>query len=238
MHRQDTSPNAAACNSSEQFEGVESTSLARRRALLAGLGKGGALVAAAAPVSSFAVGRVKTADGKQCTVSGQMSAVMSQNVSDLPCLAFHPTYFFQAETLTIADVTDNTLKTALLGMIVGRYLSRPEAEYFKLSDTQARKLTPLHRPSGFNAVSLRVSAILAVTGTTRVLRQMHARPDSDETIFLAAFFSTKLASPGGAEKVPFPDTYVQAQWTGPNKAAAATLYRLVCTAEMDTSKLG
>ena len=96
MKRQDTSPLAANGEITDQVETSESTSLERRRALLSGLGKGGALVAAVAPVSSFAVGRVRTADGKQCTVSGQMSAVMSQAASVNPCAAYHPTSFFGA----------------------------------------------------------------------------------------------------------------------------------------------
>lgn len=238
MNRQDVPPIAAPGESTDAAATSESTSLGRRRALLSGLSKGGVLVAAAAPISSFAVGRVRTADGKQCTVSGQMSAVMSQAASQLPCLAFHPTHFFQAETLVIADLTDNTLKTELQGVATGRYLSRTDAEYFKPNANQARKLTPLNRPFGFAGVDLKVPAILSGAVNARVLRRLHGRPNSDETFFLAAFFSTKLAAPGGAEKVPFPDTDVQAQWSGSNKAAAAALYRLVCVSGMDTSKLG
>jgi hypothetical protein len=238
MHRQDNAQSALSGETPDQINANESNSLGRRRALLAGLGKGGALVAAAAPISSFAVGRVKTPDGKQCTVSGQMSAVMSQAASSNPCAAFHPTYFFQAETLEIASLPLGGLRTALEGLLVGRYTSRSDGEYFKRSDSQARKLTPLNRPAGYSDPALKVSDILSVTGSMRVLRQLHGRPNSDEVFFLAAFFSAALAAPGGAEKVPFPDTDVKAQWTGTHKAAAAALYRLICTVGMDTSKLG
>ena len=238
MNRQDPSPIAAAGDTLDQADTSESTSLGRRRALLSGLGKGGALVAAVAPVSSFAAGRVRTADGKQCTVSGQMSAAMSQAASQLPCIAFHPTHFFSAETLTIDTLTDSGLKTALAGLAINGYLDRAEAVYFKRNATEARRLLPLNRPSGYTDVTLTVSSILAGAANAAVLRQLHGRPNSDATIFLAAFFSTKIAAPGGAEKVPFPDTDVQAQWTGANKVAAAALYRLVCTAGIDLNKLG
>ena len=238
MNRQDSSPTAAAGETPDQADSGESTSLGRRRALLSGLGKGGALVAAAAPVSSFAVGRVRTADGKQCTVSGQMSAAMSQAASQLPCVAFHPTHFFSAETLTIDTLTDLGLKTELSLLQTNRYLDKADAVYFKRNGTEARKLLPLNRPTGYAAATLTVSSILSGAATSRVLRQLHGRPNGDATIFLAAFFSTKLASPSGAEKVPFLDTEVQAQWIGSNKAAAATLYRLVCTAGIDLNKLG
>lgn len=237
MNRQDPSPIAAAGDTLDQADTSESTSLGRRRALLSGLGKGGALLAAVAPVSSFAAGRVRATNDKQCTVSGQMSAAMSQAASQLPCVAFHPTHFFSAETLTIDTLTD-PVKTALAGLAINGYLDRPEAVYFKRNATEARKLLPLNRPSGYADVTLTVSSILAGAANARVLRQLHGRPDSDATIFLAAFFSTKIAAPGGAEKVPFPDTDVQAQWIGANKAAAAALYRLVCKEGEVPSKLG
>lgn len=240
MNRQDASPIAEPGQTAGQAASSKSTSLDRRRALLSGLSKGGALVAAAAPVSSFAVGRVKTADGKQCTVSGQMSAVMSQAASQLPCAAFHPTYFFSAVTVAIADLPDGTFKNSVVSANPGAYKSDGTAVYYKRNATEVRKLLPINRPANFNAVTLTVTNIFSTyTPTTqKVLKLLHSAPESDAANFVAAFFSAALTAPGGAEKVPFAANDVQTQWAGPNKVAAAALYDKICTEGADLSKLG
>lgn len=240
MKRQDTSPLAANGEITDQVETSESTSLERRRALLSGLGKGGALVAAVAPVSSFAAGRVRTADGKQCTVSGQMSAVMSQAASVNPCAAFHPTSFFNADTVLISTLLPDAYRLSVEGAAIGSYIVNPDGLSldFKRSDTEVRKLTPANRPTGYNAVGLMASDILSGASAVLVLKVLHSASESDTAYFLAAFFSALLTAPSGAEKVPFAETDVQAQWLGPNKAAAAALYRLISTVGLDTTKLG
>ena len=238
MNRQDTSPLAANGEITDQVETSESTSLERRRALLSGLGKGGALVAAVAPVSSFAVGRVRTADGKQCTVSGQMSAVMSQAASINPCAAYHPTSFFDVVTVPIDTLpTTGGFRNSVENGSVGAYFNATDAVYYKRNSTEARKLTPANRPSGYNTVGLTASSILTGASVDSVLQVLHAASESDTAYFLAAFFSAALAAPGSAEKVPFAAADVQTQWLGTNKAAAASLYRLICTVGKDTNKL-
>lgn len=243
MNRQDTSPISANGETTDQVDRSESTSLERRRALLSGLGKGGSIVAVVAPVSSFAAGRVRTADGKQCTVSGQMSAVMSQAASTNPCAAYHPTSFFAADVVSISSLSNDApakLRKSVEDAINGSYIAHSDglSLLFKRNSTEVRKLTPAHRPSGYAAVSLKASDILTGASADWVLKVLHAASESDTAYFLAAFFSALLAAPTGAEKVPFPATDVQAQWTGAKKSDAAALYRLICTLGKDTTKLG
>jgi len=240
MHRQDTSPNATAGDTSDQAAASDSTSLARRRALLSGLGKGGALLAAAAPVSSFAAGRVKTADGKQCTVSGQMSAMMSQNATANPCAAFHTTAFFASRTKDISNFSNAPLKQILNDLTLFQYhLHEISAVYYKRSSTEVRKLTPLNWSGAGNA-ALAIGTLFNGAGPMTVLQLLHSASESDLAYFAAAYFSAlRTASPGvGFEKVPFQANDVKTQWGGANNAAAATLYRLVCTEGKDTPKLG
>ena len=244
MNRQDTSPISANGETTDQVDRSESTSLGRRRALLSGLGKGGAIVAVVAPVSSFAAGRVRTADGKQCTVSGQMSAVMSQAASTNPCAAYHPTSFFAAEVVLISSLPNDSpakLRKSVEDAAIGSYIAHSDGNslLFKRNSTEVRKLTPANRPLGYTAVSLTASAILTGASTDLVLKVLHSASESDTAYFLAAFFSALLAAPTGAfEKVPFPATDVQAQWTGAKKIEAAALYRLICTLGNNPAKLG
>lgn len=239
MNRQDTSNILANGKTTDQVDTSESTSLGRRRALLSGLGKSGALVAAVAPVSSFAAGRVRTADGKQCTVSGQMSAVMSQAASINPCAAYHPTSFFNAEIVLIDNLSaEGGFRSSVKNGAVGAYFNATDAVYYKRNGTEARKLTPANRPAGYAAVSLTTQTVLTPSSTDWVLKVLHSASESDTAYFLAAFFSALLAAPTGAEKVPFPATDVQTQWSGTKKAEAAALYRLICTIGKDTTKLG
>ena len=200
-------------------------------------------MAAVAPVSSFAVGRVRTADGKQCTVSGQMSAAMSQAASVNPCAAYHPTSFFAAEVVLISSLPNDSpakLRKSVEDAAIGSYIAHSDGNslLFKRNSTEVRKLTPANRPSGYAAVSLKASDILTGASADWVLKVLHSVSESDTAYFLAAFFSALLAAPTGAEKVPFPDTDVQTQWSGAKKAEAAALYRLICTVGKDTTKLG
>jgi|JI10StandDraft_1071094.scaffolds.fasta_scaffold923340_1 hypothetical protein len=75
---------------------VQSTGVARRRMLLASLGKGSAVIAAAAvPMQSLAaIGTLaNTADGKRCTVSGHMSAAHSTQNNLPTCMGWSPGYY-------------------------------------------------------------------------------------------------------------------------------------------------
>ena len=169
---------------------------------------------------------------------------MSQAASVNPCAAYHPTAFFAAEVVLISslpnDETSVKLQKRVRDAAIGSYIAHSDGNslLFKRNSTEVRKLTPANRPSGYAAVSLKASDILTGASADWVLKVLHSVSESDTAYFLAAFFSALLAAPTGAEKVPFPDTDVQTQWSGAKKAEAAALYRLICTVGKDTTKLG
>jgi len=80
----------------EPIDAARLAVLARRRMLLASLGKGSAVVAAvAAPIQSLAaIGTLaNTADGKRCTISGNMSAAHSTGNNLPTCAGWSPGYY-------------------------------------------------------------------------------------------------------------------------------------------------
>jgi hypothetical protein len=223
-------------------------SLGRRRAMLKGLGQGGTLLAAAAPMTSFAVGRVKTTDGTQCTVSGQMSAVMSSGASAQACAAYHPTHFFSAlvpKPIAGWGGTSNAgvdLRTALTNLPIGGYhLKGTTAVFYKQGSDSVRKLVPINRPTGQTSAALKVSDVL--TGFSpadqTVIALLHGASESTAAYFIAAYFSSGLAiRPANSEKVPFTAADVQGHWGAATQGSAEQLYRLVCVVDNDPTKLG
>jgi len=70
----------------DKSEALSSAAVARRRMLLKGLGKGGAVLAGSVSIQSLASQtNLVTQDGKKCSVSGQHSAVHSQSTSTQTC---------------------------------------------------------------------------------------------------------------------------------------------------------
>lgn len=83
-------------NSSESVDSTQSNAMARRRMILRGLGKGaGIATAVAVPMRSLAsIGTLaNTADGRRCTISGNMSAVHSTNNNLPTCMGWSPGYY-------------------------------------------------------------------------------------------------------------------------------------------------
>ncbi len=83
-------------------ETLTTSALARRRALVKGLGKGGAALAVVAPIQSFAVPRLT--DNRICSLSGAMSAVNSHTANGTVCSGYMPTHYYKASKVpTIMD---------------------------------------------------------------------------------------------------------------------------------------
>ena len=106
MSHQDESPFGATGEPSEPADGTAPGALARRRALLAALGKGGAALAALSPLASQASRSHKLANSAlppanfgYCTVSGFQSAAISGSPAPQVCGAFAPVNFVALETL-------------------------------------------------------------------------------------------------------------------------------------------
>jgi len=75
-------------------------SLARRRAIFKGLGKGGAVLAATVPIQTLAGQTLLTADGgHQCSVSGMHSGVHSAATDVIYCGGYTPTYWGAVSTV-------------------------------------------------------------------------------------------------------------------------------------------
>jgi hypothetical protein len=85
---------------SETLDQLSSMAVARRRALLRGVGKGAAVLAATAPLQTLAGQSLLTFDGKhQCSVSGQHSGVHSATPTNTArCSGFRPDYWGQPAT--------------------------------------------------------------------------------------------------------------------------------------------
>lgn len=75
-------------------------SLARRHALLKGVGKGAAVMAASVPIRTLAAPTTLTftADGRRCTISGAQSGVHSADTLTLVCGGYSPGYWGQADS--------------------------------------------------------------------------------------------------------------------------------------------
>jgi len=86
-------------------------SLQRRRALLSGLGKGSAALAALSPLASQAAGTHKVANATltggfgYCSVSGFQSAAISGGTTAAVCSAYAPSHFVTSEALNYDTLT-------------------------------------------------------------------------------------------------------------------------------------
>lgn len=80
---------------------LSSATIARRRILLKGVGKGAAVLAAAVPIQTLAGQSLLTFDGKhQCSVSGMHSGVHSATPPNTPlCGGYSPGWWGQSETV-------------------------------------------------------------------------------------------------------------------------------------------
>lgn len=79
-------------DTAQACETLTTPALARRRALVRGLGKGGAALAVVAPIQSFAVPRLT--DNRICSLSGAMSAVNSHAAAGTVCSGYMPTHYY------------------------------------------------------------------------------------------------------------------------------------------------
>lgn len=92
-----TNDNEITCETLDQLSSI---AVARRRALLRGVGKGVAVLAATAPIQTLAGQSLLTFDGNhQCSVSGQHSGVHSATPTNTPlCGGYSPNYWGQRAT--------------------------------------------------------------------------------------------------------------------------------------------
>lgn len=96
MHKDPASPGPGPGEPPLKTDAMTGEALARRRALIKGLGKGSAVVAAVVPIQSFAVPAIQiTHANTLCTLSGQMSNVLSRALtSTVFCEGYPPAHYF------------------------------------------------------------------------------------------------------------------------------------------------
>lgn len=87
-------------------EALDAAAQARRRALVKGLGRGGAVLAAVAPIQSFAVPKLNPEHA--CTLSGMMSGVASHSPTGGPgCQAWPPEHFYTPDIKAMGRMAQN-----------------------------------------------------------------------------------------------------------------------------------
>jgi len=97
MHQDRNSPSVGGISDIAPVADAEAVARsARRRALLKGLGAGGASLAAISPVQTFAAGALPN---QICSLSGAMSAIHSQPRPDAPvCEGYSPSHYFEQDS--------------------------------------------------------------------------------------------------------------------------------------------
>lgn len=96
MHNEPNSPLPGEGQGAAQaHETLNAAALARRRALVKGLGKGGAALAVVAPIQSYAAPKLNT--GQVCSLSGLQSGVASHDpATTATCTGWPPLHFIDS----------------------------------------------------------------------------------------------------------------------------------------------
>ena len=222
--------------------------LARRRALLAGLGKGSALIAAASPLQALATGRIVAPNGGQCTLSGNGSILVSHTANSVatPCGMVGPSAYVKVtpdlakDATQLSGIAESTLNGLSLNGVypwLGASNSlRLVVKTNSLTGNNARfaLVEWLIAPPGIvPPTATFTDALGAGSGLVHdsLLYGLYAgtRPSpnaaaSEAAIFAAAYLGAGQAAPAGLVAVPFDRRYVSTAWRGPDRSAAAVFF--------------
>jgi hypothetical protein len=187
-------------------ESLDSAALARRRALLKGLSKGGAVAAAVAGASTAGAAprfvptsstenlvNVKTSTGVLCTVSGQQSAVMSRSAVVNTCKGFDPSHYV---TLTVGGATPRNWPNGLDPLEVTLASLYPDSKSARKDVLVLTILADLSKPDEAYWIAAYFNALLSSSQTlyfpysTDDLQTQHASPDPKYLAFYKAFLSS------------------------------------------------
>ncbi|OGB02042.1 MAG: hypothetical protein A3E25_10695 [Burkholderiales bacterium RIFCSPHIGHO2_12_FULL_69_20] len=223
----------------------------RRQAILKGLGKGGAVLAAASPLHSYATRNIVTTTGQQCTVSGNQSAAVSASAgTQQTCGAYHPRHFIAvSQSFSLTDNTGynanqqaafNALSGSAVPVGAEHWRADNLAVFIKTSATTMRRVARAGWPGTVAANATVVSVFpSAGTGGKSILAQLYdawtSGPPPGETdlaYFLAAYLNAELGTPPPSftAALPFDGPYVQTQYNT-NYANALTFFKLVCVTD-------
>lgn len=109
MHDSNETPSTHASATQAEHNNVRMTGpdFARRHALLKGLGRGSAIVAAVTPIKTLALTQSATQNGKMCTLSGVGSAVHSSSTALPTCGGLSPGWYKTPSHWPFYDSTNN-----------------------------------------------------------------------------------------------------------------------------------
>ncbi|MBL8349473.1 MAG: hypothetical protein JNL87_04100 [Burkholderiaceae bacterium] len=200
----------------------------RRRTLLAGLGKGSTLLAAASPISSFAGSKVPKDDGCQCSVSGQMSKMLSGTASTTPCGGHHATYFVKCESLTRSQCPSE-VKNACTTNGSWYVQTSGYCVWYRVAYDSFRKLSKDTSWPGTVAWNIQCKDVISNTSTTTCLQRIYEDPDGDDAFCIAGYLNSELTAspPTGYQKLPFDKSYVKYAVSS-SKTNSVALFRKTC----------
>lgn len=179
---------------------ASSSGIARRRMILASLGKGATVTAAVAvPMNSLAAfGTLSiTADGRRCTLSGNMSKPHSTETTTALCEGWSPSYYSQTANWPPSTNLD------------GSYTIPSNGAFFARTFTQNTSFI------GLFGTGSDESLINILTNS----------PSSNEATWIAAVLNGTPGSPAEAANFPYTAAEVLGLYSGSKSAEALAFFK-------------
>lgn len=199
-------PSQPSSTSEQSSARPELAALQRRRALLSGLGKGSAAMAALAPLASRASSRNRVLFNSAlkgngyCSVSGFQSAAISSAPGATPCAATRPSNFFVATAGTYSDLTTGKKDTSKRRGIQAALAASPYS--VTATDAQADLLTVSGGKATISGKVYIAGALTSSGGTFKELKATATFPTVPATITpVMAFNSTEFMGAGSSNTV-------------------------------------
>jgi len=213
-------------------ETTEQASMARadrRRMLLKGLNKSSVVLAAAAPITSFAGNKVPSDDGNQCTVSGQMSKLLSQGAAVAPCGGHHCSYFVKCEKVAFTSCPDSVKRSACKNVGGSFEYGTGSCVYVRTDSTYCRKLScDTSWPTSTVPWNTKCQVVGGLS-TKTFLQQVYESPESDVSYCIGGYLNAAMSAtpPTGYQRLPFDKSYVQTAVSG-SVVDSAKFFRKTC----------
>lgn len=190
-------------------ETLSAQAQARRRALVKGLSRGGAVLGATVPLQSFAAPNLLP-DNRICSLSGAMSGVNSHAGSGTTCSGFAPEYYYTTAVKVMVHPVARNWPTSAPSWPTGKV---PESASDPASVLRFKDLFGVD-PVGVDAATSVLDILYAPNNAPRIVR-----------VWIAAMFNamTEQLSPGSLN-FPYTPAEVRAQITAPNAADYANFY--------------
>ncbi|MDT7836205.1 hypothetical protein [Aquabacterium sp. OR-4] len=190
-------------------ESLSGDALARRRALLKGLRRGGVVLGAAVPLQSFAAPNLLP-DNRVCSLSGAMSGVNSNTGTGSTCSGFAPEYYYTTAVKMFVHPVARNWPTSAPSWPTGKVA---ESATDPLSILRFKDLFGVD-PVGADATTSVLDLLYALNNAPSVVR-----------VWITAMFNalTEQASPG-VLNFPYTPAEVRSQISASNAADYANFY--------------